>query len=62
MREGRWLPGAVLSVGEGSRVTGVGGGNVGEEAREGGITGVGIGVGSCVVGARGTWESSGVGV
>ena len=63
MREGRWLlPGNVLCVGEESTGTEEGGGNAGEEARGGGITGVGIGVGSGSVGAIGTWESSGVGV
>lgn len=63
VREGRWLlPGNALCVGEESTGTEDGGGNAGEEARGGGITGVGIGVGSDSVGARGTWESSGVGV
>jgi hypothetical protein len=61
VREGRWLPGDTFG-GEESTGTEDGGSNAGEEARGGGITGVGIGVGSGVVGARGTWERSGVGV
>ncbi len=58
VRLGRWLSGALLSVGGGGTITGAGGGNVGEDASGGGNTGVGNGeICSGDVGAAGTPEA-----